>query len=100
MKQAGVEVQSLKEHRESAGTEAVGCGVCCDGTWQRRGHSSRNGCVTVISMDTGTVLDVETFSQGWKKCELNEHVDTNSEEYQRWRADHTKYKANSKGFAP
>ena len=30
----------------------------CDGTWQRRGFSFLNGCVTAISMDTRKILDV------------------------------------------
>ncbi|GFT70552.1 hypothetical protein TNCV_1133151 [Trichonephila clavipes] len=30
-----------------------------DGTWQRRGHSSLNGCVAVLSIDTGKVLDLD-----------------------------------------
>ena len=37
------------------------CGVSCDGTWQKRGFSSRNRCVTVISIHTGKVLDVEAL---------------------------------------
>ena len=32
--------------------------VSCDGTWQRRGFSFLNGCVTAISMDTVKILDV------------------------------------------
>ena len=35
-----------------------------------------------------------------KQCELHEHLDKNSEEYQRWKADHTTWKANIKGSAP
>lgn len=31
------------------------CGVSVDGTWQQRGHTFLNGCVTVISIDTGKV---------------------------------------------
>ena len=44
------------------------CAVSCDGTWQRRGFSFSNGCVTAISMDTGKVLDVEPLSKVCKKC--------------------------------
>ncbi|CAH3046832.1 unnamed protein product, partial [Porites lobata] len=62
--------------------------------------SSRNGCVTVISMDTGRVLDVEALSQGCKQCERHEHLDKTSLEYQTWRAEHTKCKANFWGSAP
>ena len=41
----------------------------CSRTWQRRGFSSLNGCVTAISMDTGTILEVEPLikqSHGYK----------------------------------
>ena len=27
--------------------------VSCDGTWQKRGYSSLNGIVTVVSVETG-----------------------------------------------
>lgn len=41
----------------------VKCGVSVDGTWQRRGFSSLNGCVTAVSIDTGKILDLEVMSQ-------------------------------------
>ncbi|GFY31634.1 uncharacterized protein TNCV_4199451 [Trichonephila clavipes] len=44
------------------------CGVSVDGTWQRRGHSSLNGCVAVLSIDTGKVLDLEVMSKWCKNC--------------------------------
>ncbi|GFW46490.1 uncharacterized protein TNCV_4811771 [Trichonephila clavipes] len=31
----------------------VECGISDDGTWQRRGYSSMNGCVAALSVDTG-----------------------------------------------
>ncbi|GFS59075.1 uncharacterized protein TNCV_69661 [Trichonephila clavipes] len=37
--------------------------VAVDGSWQKRGFSSKNGLVTVISVDTGKVIDVEVFSK-------------------------------------
>ncbi|GFW72145.1 uncharacterized protein TNCV_4790321 [Trichonephila clavipes] len=30
----------------------VECGISVDGTWQRRGYSSMNGCVAALSVDT------------------------------------------------
>lgn len=33
-----------------------------DGTWQKRGHTSMNGVVTVTSFDSGKVLDHECLS--------------------------------------
>ncbi|GBO26522.1 hypothetical protein AVEN_75277-1 [Araneus ventricosus] len=37
--------------------------VAVDGTWQKRGHTSHNGVVTVTSMDTGKVIDVDVLSK-------------------------------------
>ena len=100
MKQAGEQVCLLKGQSNSSAAVPVNCAVSCDGTWQRRGYSSRNGCVTAISMDTGKVLDVEALSQACKQCERHDHLDKNGEEYQRWKADHTSCKANFQGSAP
>lgn len=44
------------------------CGVSVDGTWQRRGHTSKNGCVAAISVDTGKVLDLEVMSSYCRTC--------------------------------
>ena len=60
-------------------TEMVDGGVSCDGTWQKQGFSSRNGCITAVSTDTGKVLDVEALSWACKQCELHEHLDENNE---------------------
>ncbi|GFX75506.1 uncharacterized protein TNCV_522281 [Trichonephila clavipes] len=72
MKAAYKEVQNLKK--------STTCGVSVDGSWQRRGHMSLNGCVSVISIDTGKILDLEVMTQYCKMCELNvkrEHVCSN-----------------------
>ncbi|GFT02784.1 DUF1758 domain-containing protein [Trichonephila clavipes] len=37
--------------------------VAVDGSWQKRGFSSKNGLLTVTSVDTGKVIDVEVFSK-------------------------------------
>ena len=58
IKKAGEKVFPLKKQSSSSENEPVHCGVSCDGTWQKRGCLSHNGCVTGISMDTGRVLDV------------------------------------------
>ena len=66
-----------------------------------RWHLAKEGLlVTVISMDTGKVLYVETLSQECKQCECHEHLDKTSLEYQTWKADHTACKANFHGSAP
>ncbi|GBO30152.1 hypothetical protein AVEN_1068-1, partial [Araneus ventricosus] len=44
------------------------CGVSVDGTLQKRGHTSLNGCVSVISVDNGKVVDVEVMSKMCRTC--------------------------------
>ena len=40
MKAAAKEVCVLQQNEDVDGTNPVNCGISCDGTWQRRGHSS------------------------------------------------------------
>ena len=87
MKAAVREVHELRRSPEIETTSPAHCGVSCDGTWQRRVHSLLNGCVTVISMDTGKVLDVEALSTHCK--EMNK----NSITYLKWQAEHKNCKA-------
>ena len=58
-----------------------------------------NGCITVISIDSRKVLDAEPMSRSCKQCQLHSNLVNNSEEYLRWRADHT-CKIDFKGSAP
>ncbi|GFU81491.1 uncharacterized protein TNCV_4926221 [Trichonephila clavipes] len=44
------------------------CGISIDGTWQRRGYSSLNGCVSAVSVDTAKVLDIEVMTQYCQIC--------------------------------
>ncbi|GFV37563.1 uncharacterized protein TNCV_4981851 [Trichonephila clavipes] len=37
--------------------------VAVDGSWQKRGFSSKNGLVTVTSVDADKVIDIEVFSK-------------------------------------
>ncbi|GFT86347.1 uncharacterized protein TNCV_3258701 [Trichonephila clavipes] len=55
-------------HKKNNFDEVIQCGVSIDGTWQRRGHLSLNGCFSVISLDTGKVLDIEILSKMCKIC--------------------------------
>lgn len=75
------------------------CGVSADGTWQKRGHSSLNGCVSVISVDTGKVLDVEALSSSCKACKLKSKLCPTSAEFEEWKAKHTNCNANHTGNA-
>ncbi|GFX82523.1 uncharacterized protein TNCV_2166711 [Trichonephila clavipes] len=49
--------------------------IAVDGSWQKCGFSSKNGLVTVTSVDTGKVIDVEVFS---KHCYLSEQNQASS----------------------
>ncbi|GFW95592.1 uncharacterized protein TNCV_2857581 [Trichonephila clavipes] len=48
--------------------------VAVDGSWQKRGFSSKNGLVTVTSVDTGKVIDVEVFFKTLYLSEQNRSI--------------------------
>ncbi|GFX89419.1 integrase catalytic domain-containing protein [Trichonephila clavipes] len=52
----------IVEKQQNLSSDIVKCGISVDGTWQRRGYTSMNGCVAAISVDTGKVLDIEVMS--------------------------------------
>ena len=59
--------------RADSSSDAIkGVEVSSDGTWQRRGYSSLNGVVTVISIKNGKVLDIEPMGRTCKACILKE----------------------------
>ena len=91
MKDASDEIHALKGSNDAGISQ---CGVSCDGTCQRRGHSSMNGCVTTLSIDTGKCLDVEFLSKVCQGCQRRNDSD-NQTEYLVWKAEHNnKCKAN------
>ncbi|GFU87053.1 uncharacterized protein TNCV_1586411 [Trichonephila clavipes] len=51
----------IVEKHQNLSSDIVKCGISVDGTWQRRGYTSMNGCVAAISVDTGKVLDIEVI---------------------------------------
>lgn len=53
--------------------------VSLDGSWQRRGHASKVGVVTAISLDNGKVLDFQSHS---KYCFLCKNSNTECENCQ------------------
>ena len=79
VKSANIMIKSVAEEtiadavieiRNNAGDEILNTSVSCDGSWQRRRYSSLNGVVTVISMDTGKILDCEPMSRYCTACNL------------------------------
>lgn len=73
------------------------CAVSCDGTWQRRGHSSLNGCVTTLSMETGKCLDVEIMTKVCHGCQKVEMEVDEEKRAAKKEAHVGKCKANHKG---
>ncbi|GFU65092.1 uncharacterized protein TNCV_1352081 [Trichonephila clavipes] len=51
--------------------------VAIDGTWQKRGHTSLNGVVMAVSVDTGKVIDAEILS---RKCSCHFNGNLHSDE--------------------
>ena len=67
---------------------ALPIAVSIDGTWQKRGYSSRLGVVFVISIATGEILDYEVLSLFCQECNVNGKKDKNTLDYKRWKAAH------------
>ena len=63
----------------------VDIAVSCDGTWQRRGHQSLYGVETVISEETGKVLDYEMQSKFCFNCQAHSTWDRTTKKYQEWK---------------
>ena len=76
------------------------CAVSVDGSWQKCGYTSLNGCVTAISIESGKILDIEPMSRYCKECEVHEKLSKGSCNYLLWKERHTNCGANFKGSAP
>ena len=73
--------------------------VSSDVTWQRRGYSSLNRVVTVISIKNYKVLDIEPMSRTCKACVLNEPLKkTDPLTFEEWKMSHV-CKLNHSGSA-
>ncbi|CAC5368666.1 unnamed protein product [Mytilus coruscus] len=67
------------------------CAVSVDGSWSHVGYSARNGFVSVISVDTGKVLDYVTVSNECKGCKQWERErKTSTREFLSWFVEHDK----------
>lgn len=55
--------------------------VTVDGTWQKRGHSSKIGVVFVISVNTGEILDYSVKSFVCHECKARNCLDKETDEY-------------------
>ena len=68
MMKAATEVRQHVNNTGS-GIAIMKCGVLVDGSWQRRGHSSHNGVVTAISVETGKCLDMAVLTNLCRSCQ-------------------------------
>ena len=66
---------------------ATDCQVSVQGTLQKRGHSSLNGVVTIISKENGKCLDHIVLSKSCKGCQTWSNK-KNHCEYNSWLANH------------
>ena len=55
----------------------INTAVWGDGTWQKQGHSSLTGVMTVVSLDSGKTLGIEAMSKICKACKLHQHFKKN-----------------------
>ncbi|XP_041456583.1 uncharacterized protein LOC121408902 [Lytechinus variegatus] len=62
--------------------------VLFDGAWHRHGHRSNHGVASVVSMDTGEVLDFEFLSKVCKECDVRKDWDRKGDEYKEWWEGH------------
>ena len=94
----------LREHNGALETDIVDIDASSDGSWQRKGFSSLNGVVTVISVETGKFLDVEPMNRTCKPCSLKADLKrTDPDAYAEWRNSHIckfNYQGSAGGMEP
>ncbi|GFV37474.1 uncharacterized protein TNCV_1157371 [Trichonephila clavipes] len=56
-------IQNAAEEAICENEDNKNIAVAVDGTWKKRGYTSLNGVVTVTSIDTGKVIDVDILSK-------------------------------------
>ena len=66
----------LSKSKDPNDDTVIDTAVSWDVSWQKRGYSSMNGVVTVISMNNGNVLDNEPVTRTYKSCLLHEKLKT------------------------
>lgn len=85
-----------KEHPENIhiledGHVVANVSVSVDGTWQKRGHSSKMGVVFVISVRTGEILDYVVKSLVCQECTAHQNWDKDGDDYLEWKEEHKEH---------
>ena len=65
--------RAAEEIKQAKGNDVT---VSCDGTWQKRGFSSKNGVVTVATVNglSSKIIDTETLTNHCSKCKQKNTV--------------------------
>ena len=82
-----------KEHPEDIhpsrdGSNIADVSVSVDGSWQKRGHSSKIGVVFVISIRTGEILDYVVKSLVCQECTAHQTWNKDGREYMDGKENH------------
>ena len=77
------QIEQDKDHRKIAKVA-----ITIDGTWQKRGYTSKNGSVCVISVRTGKILDYEVLSVVCFECRAHEAEEKDTDRYMSWWQKH------------
>ena len=80
------EPENIKELND--GVTVADVAVTVDGTWQKRGHTSKIGVVFVISVRTGEILDCEVKALICPECTAHKTWDKHSQNYLDWKVKH------------
>lgn len=80
----------------------INIAVSYDGTWQKRGFTSKYGVGCIIEVLTGLVIDYEVLSKYCRVCEAKKKkTSEDSDEFQAWYLTHEqKCQANFEGSSP
>ncbi|KAK3926587.1 MTRF1L release factor glutamine methyltransferase [Frankliniella fusca] len=78
-------LRGVEREVEAEGSRDVGGSG--DGSWQRRGHVSKNGTVSLIGAKSGLVMDVEVLSKVCTGCSLYSGP-KEGPEFDEWKAAH------------
>lgn len=74
--------------------------VSGDGTWKKRGHTSRFGVITLAGKYCNKIVDSVVKSTYCKACEVwNKKKNSDTEAYEEWLEDHTDCDVNHIGSA-
>ena len=70
--------KEIRDAQHASEDDVVNCSISCEGTWQKRGFSSQNACMIVMSIDSGKVLNAEPLSQVCRQWQRHSHLQKHS----------------------